>query len=195
MILTPLIERAIKRASVLHRNQVRRDEFSVPYVTHLFSVGALLSEYASSEEVIVAGLLHDTLEDTSYTEKEIEREFGKNVKNIVLSVTEATTAEKKHTMFSWKERKLRYLDKLQVASAEALMVSAADKIHNLQTLVDDYSRKGESVWKDFHASREEQLWFFGEVLGILEDRLDSPIVSKLRRVYDEAVQVCNPKKK
>ena len=186
MTLTPTIERAIKRASLLHQGQIRKSEKNVPYVTHLFSVAALLSTYADKEDVIISGLLHDTLEDTPYTEEELEEEFGKKIKDTVLSVTEATFHEKKTTMFSWQERKDRYLENLKNAGADALMVSAADKIHNLQTMIDDYKKHGEVIWKNFKVDKERQLWFFGAVLAILEERLQRGIVPHYRGVFEEA---------
>lgn len=187
MTLTPKIEQAIRKASLLHGDQKRKAEQDLPYVTHLFSVGALLSTYADREDVIIAGLLHDTLEDTPYTAEELEEEFGKKIRETVESVTEATHAEKQEIAFSWKERKLRYLENLKAGSAEALMVAAADKIHNLQTIIDDYNKFGPAIWKNFSVGVNEQLWFFGSVLDILEERLESDIVPHLRRVYDEAL--------
>ena len=193
MTLTPTIERAIKRASLLHKGQSRKSEKDVPYITHLFSVAALLSTYVDKEDVIVAGLLHDTLEDTPYGEDELENEFGPEIKKIVLSVTEATYREKEKIMFSWKERKDRYLEKLRVAEAPALMVATADKIHNLQTIIDDFKKHGPSIWKNFNAGLEEQLWFFKAVLDIVEERLDSKIVPHFRRVFNKAEKLLNQK--
>ena len=85
------LEQAIKKASLLHAHQKRKSGHNVPYVTHLFSVGALLSTYADREDVIVAGLLHDTLEDTPYTAEELEEEKvdvrreDKTIKNFTIS--------------------------------------------------------------------------------------------------------------
>lgn len=189
MILTPKIEKAIKKASLLHQGQSRKSEVSVPYITHLFSVAAILSNYADKEDVIVAGLLHDTLEDTPYSEEELELEFGKNVKEIVLSVTEIFYHQKSKNIFSWKERKNRYIENLKIAGADALMVSAADKIHNLQTMIDDYRKHGPVIWARFKGSQEDHLWFFGTVLVILEERLESEIVPCFRRVFEQSKEV------
>jgi len=187
MILTPKIERAIKRASELHDGHLRKSEIPLPYITHLFSVAAILSTYAPDEEdIIVAGLLHDTLEDTPYTGEALEQEFGKEIRGMVESVTELTSSEKEQGRTPWRERKERYLEKLKSASVGALMVSAADKIHNLQSLIEDYRKHGPSIWKNFNAKLEDQLWFFGAVLALLEERLESDIVSHFKRVYDEA---------
>ncbi len=186
MTITPKIEKAIKRARVLHQGQVRKSTVGVPYITHLFSVASLLSNYAGKEDVIVAGLLHDTLEDTPYTEEELESEFGLAVKEMVFSVTEVTYYERKNRFFPWKERKDIYLGKLKTAGAEALMVSAADKIDNLEGMIEGYRKNGPMVWKSFKGSPEEQMWFFSSVLAILEERLQSDIVPHFRRVFEES---------
>ncbi len=189
MKLTPTIERAIKKASILHGGQTRRSEEDLPYVTHLFSVAALLSAYAPREDVIVAGLLHDTLEDTPYTGDALEKEFGARVREMVETVTEATYEEKKDEVFNWRARKERYLRKLEKANAGALMISAADKIHNIQSLIDGHRKHGDKLWDMVKMKPKQQLWFFGEVLAILEDRLESDIVDHFRREYEEAVSL------
>jgi (p)ppGpp synthase/HD superfamily hydrolase len=185
MIMTPKIEAAIKKASLLHNGQTRRAERDLPYITHLFSVAAILSEHGgNNEDLIISGLLHDSIEDTPYSEDELEKEFGETVRKTVSSVTEAAFANKDR--ISWDDRKRMYLEKLEVADAPALMVSAADKIHNLQTMVDDYRKFGDLIWKNFRSSVDQQLWFFGAVLKILERRLQSPIVEQYRNVFNEA---------
>ncbi len=189
MTLTPKIEKAIKRASILHEGQVRKSTKNTPYITHLFSVAALLSNYAGKEDVIVAGLLHDTLEDTPYTEEELEAEFGLAIKETVFSVTEVSYYERKNRNFPWKERKEIYLEKLKTAGADALMVSAADKIDNLEGMIEGYRKNGASVWESFKGSPEEQIWFFGSVLAILEERLQSDIVPHFRLVFEESKEV------
>lgn len=186
MTLTTKIEKAIKRASILHEGQVRKSTKNLPYITHLFSVADLLSTYADREDVIVAGLLHDTLEDTPYTEEELESEFGSSVKETVLSVTEVSFYQRRMAIFPWKERKEIYLGKLKTAGADALMVSAADKIDNLEGMIEGYRKNGQSVWDSFQGSPEEQSWFFGAVLAILEERLQSDIVQHFRRVFEES---------
>ena len=184
MLLTPKIEKAIKRASELHDGQRRKVEHNLPYISHLFSVASILSEYAEDEDVLIAGLLHDAIEDTPYTLAELEHEFGSIAAKTVEQVTEVSFNQKGKV--SWKERKLGYLSKLQTADARALMVSAADKIHNLRSMIEDYKKRGPAIWNDFKPSPKEQLWFFSSVLAILEDRLESAIVPAYRKVVEEA---------
>jgi (p)ppGpp synthase/HD superfamily hydrolase len=184
MQLTPTIELAIKKASILHDGQTRRGEKSFPYLTHLFSVATILSEYTRDEKTIIAGLLHDTIEDTKYTFEELENEFGKEVKDIVYYVTEVKMCGGQK--IPWKERKDAYLALLEEASRSALFVSAADKIHNLQSTIDDYKKHGPMIWKNFSTSVENNMWFYKSVLEVLKRRLNNGIVDEYERVLKEA---------
>ena len=184
MQLTPTIELAIKKASILHDGQKRKGEKSFPYLTHLFSVATLLSEYTRDETVIIAGLLHDTIEDTGYSYDELENEFGKEIRDMVFYVTEVK--ERNGEKIPWKERKLGYLALLEVAPREALFVCTADKIHNLQSTIDDFKKFGPSIWKNFTTSVESNIWFYDSVLEVLRRRLNSGIVDDYERVLYEA---------
>lgn len=184
MQLTPTIELAIKKASILHDGQKRRGEKSFPYLTHLFSVASILSEYTRDEAVIIAGLLHDSIEDTTYSLEELEKEFGKEVRDIVFYVTEIK--EHRGLKIPWKDRKDAYITLLEEASREALFVSAADKIHNLRSTIDDFKKFGPAIWKNFGSSVENNLWFYSSVLEVLRRRLNNAIVDEYQKTLDEA---------
>ncbi len=184
MRLTQKIERAIRVAGYLHDGQTRKAEIPIPYITHLFSVAAILSMYTEDEDVIVAGLLHDALEDTECTAEDLERDFGIKVKETVLQVTEEK--EKNGVRISWKERKENYLEQLRRGTREALLVAAADKIHNLQAIIDDLRLHGSGIWKNFAAPVEEQIWFFESVLEILKEKNVGPISEQYASVVAEA---------
>jgi (p)ppGpp synthase/HD superfamily hydrolase len=187
MQLTPTIELAIKKASILHDGQKRKGEKSFPFLTHLFSVAALLSEYTRDENVIIAGLLHDTLEDTAYTIEDLTNDFGNEVAEIVQYVTEIK--ERAGQKIPWMERKLAYLSLLENANRGALFVSTADKIHNLQSTIDDFKKFGPSIWKNFNSSVENNLWFYSSVLEVLHRKLNSPIILVYEKVLDEAKEL------
>ncbi|HYF10493.1 MAG TPA: HD domain-containing protein [Candidatus Paceibacterota bacterium] len=189
MNLTPRIEAAIRAASLLHDGQKRKAERDLPYVSHLFSVAALLSSYAKDEDVVIGGLLHDSLEDTGYTREALEADFGPRVARMVSEVTEEK--ERDGSPVAWKDRKRAYVAALEEASAEALMIAAADKIHNLSTTLSDFEMHGEGIWKNFRVPIEEQMWFYREVLDVLERRLESPIVTEYHNVVKRAKEVFN----
>ena len=72
MIYSYRVEQAIRAAAVLHNGQVRKGVSPYPFITHLVAVAFLLSDYSNDEDTVIAGLLHDTLEDTDYTPEELE---------------------------------------------------------------------------------------------------------------------------
>ncbi len=195
MLLTSKIEKAIVRSAELHRHQQRKAG-GAPYVVHPFAVAFLLAHYSEDEDVICAGLLHDILEDVpKYGADRMREEFGERVYNIVREVTEDHEEEgpiqffpygghsrKKH----WKDRKEGYLKRLEDDSPEGLMIAAADKIHNLRSLVDGYIEEGEAIWKTFPAGKEETWWFYQSVLAVLTRRLAHPLVEELRIALQEA---------
>ena len=109
-IFTGRIERAIALAIRAHEAQVRKGDGQLPYVVHPVTVALILSRYTGDEDTIIAGLLHDTLEDTLVTADEIAREFGEKVRDTVLDVTEPDLPG-----LSWETRKARYLRHLQAA--------------------------------------------------------------------------------
>lgn len=174
---TPKIEKAIRKAATLHHGQTRKAAENLPYITHLFSVAAILSKYTDDEDTIASGLLHDTLEDTDYSEKELRHDFGDKITEIVKSVTEATKADK--PSISWQERKRTYLKQLETASDEALLVSCADKIHNLQSIIE--SREYVTIH-----NYEKFFWFQDAVYEILHKRLPKhPLVDDLEAALGE----------
>ncbi len=87
------IEQALRASAILHKDQVRKGDVPYPYVTHTFAVAMIVSDYTDKEEVIVAALLHDTLEDTDYTEDELTEDFGNTVRELVVSVTKPAQEE------------------------------------------------------------------------------------------------------
>ena len=130
------IEQAIRAAAVLHRDQTRKGSMPFPYVTHLFSVATILPDYTNDEDVIIAALLHDTIEDTDYTPEELEEDFGGRVREIVDTLTEPKmNGERK---LSWNESKTAYAKQLKNGPKEAALIAAVDKIHNFRTSVEEY---------------------------------------------------------
>ena len=87
------IEQALRAATILHKDQVRKGSIAIPYVSHLVAVSMIAIDYTDNEDVIIACLLHDTLEDTDYTKAELEDDFGGVVREIVEAVSEPQTEE------------------------------------------------------------------------------------------------------
>ena len=181
MIHTPNIERAIHKVAILHRDQVRKGKNKLPYTTHLFSVTAILSEYTTDENILIAGLLHDSIEDTPYTAAELEKDFSTQVLDIVLGIT--TQKIKDGKKISWIESKREYIRGLEVCPEGSLYVAAADKIHNFSSVLDEYKDDGEAFKKDF--SSEDRIRFYEAIVEVIEKRLgaEHALVQKLKETF------------
>ena len=182
MTYTSRTERAIKTAAIFHRTQTRKGKDSLPYVTHLFSVYAILRDHTDDEDILIAGLLHDILEDTSYTAHELETDFGLRVRSIVEGVTQKT--EHNGKKLSWVEQKELYLERLKSAPKESVMVAAADKLHNFQSSLEEYEGDVRRFKEDFVL--EGRIRFYQTIVDVISSKLgDIPLVVALRKTYDE----------
>ena len=170
----------------LHASQARKGT-AIPYVTHLMAVCSLALEDGATEDEAVAALLHDGPEDQGGREilDEIARRFGTEVADIVAGLSDDLPdlrAEKR----PWRERKEGYLKHLPLASDAVLRVSLADKLHNARSMLIDLTDGGDELWTRFHAGREDQAWYFRELLAVFEQGLPhSRNLSEFRRIVGE----------
>ena len=153
--------KAINIAAHLHDGQERKGD-GLPYIVHPFAVALILLEHTSDEDVIIGGILHDTIEDTDYTKEQMAQDFGLRVTEFVLDVTEPPKP------LTWQQRKDGYLQHLAGASHEAKLICAADKFHNLQSMFAAVQKFGyEEAYKRFNAPIDKKLWFYEECIKIL----------------------------
>jgi (p)ppGpp synthase/HD superfamily hydrolase len=169
-------------AAEKHASQTRK-KTDVPYISHLMSVAGLVLEAGGGEDEAVAALLHDVVEDCGGHPilEEVRQRFGDRVANIVEGCTDAYTLPKP----PWKQRKLEYLDVLRRADDDVRLVSAADKLHNVRTILADYRREGDAVWERFSGRREGTLWYYRAVLDVLCEGTPNHLVDELQRVLTE----------
>lgn len=166
------LERALRWAAVCHRGQVRRGE-AIPYFQHAAAVAMILDRAGFDEAVVIAGLLHDVVEDTEATLDQVRERFGEEVARTVAFCSEVKTDEQGNKR-PWIDRKRDHLEALGGAPVAARGVVLADKLHNLLSIVCDL-RDGRAVWALFHASRAEVLWYYRmmvERLGVGDPRLE-----------------------
>lgn len=177
MHMTPRLEQAIRVSATAHRNQKRKGS-QTPYIVHPFSVMCIAAEATDDEDTLIACLFHDILEDVpeEYPEALMGNEFGERVVDIVLGVTKDDSIE------DWHERSRAYLANLRDnASDESVIVSAADKIHNLMSTLADYDRIGDDIWQVFTTKNaKDQLWWYESVLEVLKARkTKQPLIDRL----------------
>jgi (p)ppGpp synthase/HD superfamily hydrolase len=155
--LGPRFLRAFLFAAEKHKAQTRKAS-TIPYLAHLMGVASLVLEAGGDEDLAIAALLHDVVEDCGGTPmlKEVRRRFGKRVAHVVDGCTDAYTDPKP----PWRERKETYICHLKTADADTRLVSAADKLNNVHSILSDYRAIGESVWSRFTGGREGTLWYY-----------------------------------
>lgn len=167
MILNQRLDQAIRTSAVAHNDQKRKGT-NIPYVIHPFSVMLIASEVTVDEDTLIACLFHDILEDASeyYSKEQMVEDFGQKVADIVASVT------KNSKLNDWLERSEFYLKHIEnEASNEAVIVCAADKVHNLMSILNDYEEIGDEIWERFSSDKHQQLWWYRSILGLLRNRM------------------------
>jgi (p)ppGpp synthase/HD superfamily hydrolase len=149
-----ILQKAILFATAVHVGQTRKGKSEVPYITHPLAVALILARVGASEDVITAGILHDTVEDShgKVAVADISREFGDAVAKLVDYVT-----EKDHDLLSWEERKSTARAHIADMSHDALLLKSADILYNLRDLLADLEETGEEVWLRFNAPKEKQI--------------------------------------
>lgn len=158
--------RGIAIASRAHDGHYRKGS-GVPYISHPMSVMLIAASVTNDEDVLLAALFHDILEDVpeNYSRAEMEDEFGPRVVEIVEGVT------KDSSLPSWQDRADAYLEQLSRGSEESLIVAAADKFHNLSQTLEDLDRDGHALWQRFRSTPSQQLWWYTSVRNVIAERL------------------------
>ena len=176
--LTDRFVTALAFATRRHGEQ-RRKGTEIPYVSHLLGTCALVLEAGGDEDEAISGLLHDALEDQVASFDEIAKRFGERVAGIVRESSDTEQDPKP----PWQERKVAYLEALPHHSRSAILVSNADKVHNLRTIVADYRQVGEQLWERFDPE-SDQVWYYSALAGVFTD-LGSPLADELLASLEE----------
>lgn len=176
---SPRFESALAMAARAHARQHRKGT-DVPYVTHLVHVAWMLARHGFDEDVVIAGLLHDLLEDTVVGERQIRDAFGEGVARIVRECTEPD-----HDYAMWEERKEHTIEHLRTAGEDVRAVVCADKLHNLATIRDELRERGDEVWRKFGRGVGPQAWYYREIAASLSEGWSHPMLDELRALVAE----------
>ena len=178
-MLTDRFDEALGLASRLHRHQ-RRKASNIPYIAHLLAVAALVLEHGGDEDQAIAGLLHDAVEDQGglATADMIRARFGDRVADCVLACSDSTAQAKE----PWRLRKQRYLASLAAKSADALLVTGCDKLHNATAILNDLQEVGVAVFDRFTAKRDGTLWYYRSLADALGEIRPGPLSARLDAV-------------
>jgi (p)ppGpp synthase/HD superfamily hydrolase len=180
--LGPRFLLAFEFAAEKHSGQTRKAS-TIPYLAHLMGVTSLVLESGGDEELAIAALLHDVVEDCGGAPllKEVRRRFGNRVAKVVDGCTDADADPKP----PWRERKETYIRHLKKADADTRLVSAADKLNNVRSILSDYRSIGESVWSRFNGGREGTLWYYRTLLDVFLRHKPNRITRDLELAVNE----------
>ena len=187
MKLSPKFETALVYATQIHAHQMRKGT-KIPYVSHLLAVASLVLEYGGDEDAAIGALLHDAGEDAGGIERvdDIRAQFGTRVADIVDACTDTYEEPKPE----WKPRKVDYIAKIANKSADARLVSAADKLHNARAILRDHRRIGENLWSRFNGEKDGTLWYYDALVRAFDDAGSNELVEELDRtvgaIFDSA---------
>ncbi|MEH7443610.1 HD domain-containing protein [Bacillus sp. JJ1122] len=168
-----LSDKALQMAAMAHEGQYRKNT-KIPYIAHPAAVGLILQKAGYKEELVAAGILHDTVEDTEITLQDIKREFGNEILEIVAGCSEPDKS------LSWEVRKEHTIEYLKTATEDIRVVACADKLHNVRSIFQDVERDGEQVWSRFKRGREQQAWYYRNVIESLGEESTFPLLEELK---------------
>ena len=185
--LTDRFSSAVDYARHLHIE--RRKETEIPFMAHLLGVASLVIGEAGqvpfpiTEDMVIAALLHDAVEDHGGMPRleDIKSNFGPEVARMVAGLSD-TFAEDSNQKESWEERKQAYINRLEKEPKDVQLISAADKLYNARTMLDEYRAIGAEVWKRFKRGRDLQIGYFHELLRVFKSAGSNRIVEELDRV-------------
>lgn len=199
MYSTDRISAAFALAALVHEKQKRKST-DIPYISHPMAVAAQVAVWGGSEDQFIAALLHDVVEDggAQYMPV-IEEHFGKHVLDLVMACSDAAP-QRGQPKGAWIERKEKYIANLRSAADEVLLISAADKWHNLASILADAKQLGEVVFdrfirQDFERTDKKKmvLWYYKELLAVYRER-NVPVVVELENLLSEIENVTGQKR-
>jgi len=188
--LTAKFTSAVDYARHIHIE--RRKGTDIPYMTHLLGVASLVMGEAGragfqvTEDMVIAALLHDAVEDHGglLRQQDIEQNFGPNVARMVEGLSDSFSEDASKKL-SWMERKQAYIQRLRGEPEDVRLISAADKLYNARAILEDYREIGPKVWDRFKRGRSDQIWYFDELIAVFKSFGTSGVVEELERVVEE----------
>lgn len=169
---TSLFDRAAKFAVDAHANTQRRGK-GFPYVIHVMEAAEIVASITNDQELLAAAILHDVVEDTDATVEDVRREFGDRVASLVAADSDPVYDNLSETE-SWKMRKQHIIDRLAQSNRDAKIVAMGDKLSNMRAIARDFNRKGDELWKIFHAPDPRlHEWHYRELEKVLSELSDT----------------------
>lgn len=176
---------AVAFATAAHAGQCRKLS-GIPYILHPMEVSAIAATMSNSEDLLIAALLHDTVEDCGVEPAEIKRRFGARVAALVQSETEdkhlGGTDEE-----TWQQRKEDSLLMLaNTRDPEVKMLWLADKLSNVRSFYREYRKVGNAVWQSCHQKDPAmQAWYYRTIASYLSDLAETAAYAEYTQLLEK----------
>ncbi len=184
-IYTPKIQKAIRFSIRTHEGyqKQKRKGKDIPYITHPLTVGLILALAGANEDIVIAGILHDTIEDSvpekKVTHQMLAEKFGQNVADLVLNVTE------QNKTLGWAERKAEALVHIKTFSNDSLLLKSADIIANNSETLDDHKKEGDETFKRFGGGKDKLIAMQCQTIqAIIEKWPENPLSGDLEEIKE-----------
>jgi (p)ppGpp synthase/HD superfamily hydrolase len=206
-------DRALVIAALVHAKAPRKGT-AIPYIIHPVHVAAILQRHRYADPVVIAGLLHDVLEDIDYDDGALQVAMHATFPKADLppGVLDGTAYRPIFTRFllaefggdvfnlvqgmtepkndggprrNWRERRETILERLRGGPDDLVALKAADVLHNVQSIAEDIGHHGATVLGRFKASPADTLWYYSSVAAIVQERLgDAPLAAEVTHAVD-----------
>ncbi|MBQ2540581.1 MAG: bifunctional (p)ppGpp synthetase/guanosine-3',5'-bis(diphosphate) 3'-pyrophosphohydrolase [Paludibacteraceae bacterium] len=179
-----LLDRAIIFAVRAHHNTERRGK-GFPYIVHPMEAVEIVATMTSDQELLAAAALHDTVEDTDVTVRQLREEFGDRIADLVHAESDQFT-EGVSEEDSWHDRKQAAIDRLAAASHDAKIVAMGDKLSNMRAIWRDYQLRGDELWNIFHVrDKASHEWHYRGLAASLSELADTFAYQEFLRLIDD----------
>ena len=183
MLYSQKIQKAIRFSVKTHEvyQKQKRKGKDIPYITHPLIVGLILARAGANEDVVIAGIIHDTIEDSvpekKVTKAMITERFGDTVAGIVDDVTE------QNKDLPWEERKKKALEHVETLGNESLLVKSADLISNISEIIADHQTEGDEIFQRFNAPKEKIVRHYQNMINAVTSRWPgNPLIEDLKNL-------------
>ncbi len=176
-----MLVKAIETAAKTHEHQKRKST-DIPYIVHPFEIAMILQRNGiEDQEILAAGILHDTLEDGDLDSSYLEKAFSKRVKELVLGASEEIEGRDQRP---WNIRKAHTIKTIKTLNDDAKLIVCADKLSNARSILRAYEEMGNRLWERFNAGFEDQKWYYDGLVDALADLEEYPMYQELQAVVD-----------
>lgn len=157
-----MLNKAINFAVAAHSGATRKGS-TIPYILHPLEAAAIVSRLTDDQELMIAAILHDTIEDTDTSYDDIKQNFGQRIADLV-------NGESEDKSKTWRERKAHTVQTLKNAPLDVKIITMGDKLSNIRSIAKDYGEIGDKLWDRFNEKRKsEQEWYYRGLLDCFEE--------------------------